>query len=62
MDSLDEIGRHILASVIVSVDVTEVFNLTRIHKLAAKFGLLPGASLDLANGWDFSLAADRNRA
>ena len=62
MDSLDEIDRRILASVIMSVDVTEVFSPARVNKLAAKFGLLPVASLGLANGWDFSLAADRNRA
>ena len=62
MDSLDEIDRRILASIIMSVDVTEVFSPARVNKLAAKFGLLPGASLDLTNGWDFSLASDRNRA
>ena len=62
MDSLDEIDRRILASVIMSVDVTEVFSPARVNKLAAKFGLLPGASLDLTNGWDFSLLEDRNRA
>ena len=45
MDSLDEIDRRILASVIMSVDVTEVFSPARVNKLAAKFGLLPGASL-----------------
>ena len=62
LDSLDEIDRRILASIIMSVDVTEVFSPARVNKLAAKFGLTPGASLDLTNGWDFSLAADRNRA
>ena len=62
MSSLDEIDRRILASIIMSVDVTEVFSPERVNRLAAKFGLTPGASLDLTNGWDFSLAADRNRA
>ena len=62
LDSLDEIDRRILASIIMSVDVTEVFSPARVNKLAAKVGLTPGASLDLTNGWDFSLAADRNRA
>ena len=62
LDSLDEIDRRILASIIMSVDVTEVFSPARVNKLAAKFGLTPGASLDLRNGWDFSLASDRNRA
>ena len=40
MDSLDEIDCRILAPVIMSVDVTEVFSLARVHKLAAKFGLV----------------------
>ena len=61
IDSLDEINRRILSSVITSVDVTEVFSPARVNKLAAKFRLLPGASLDLTDGWDFSLATDRNR-
>ena len=50
MDSLDEIDRRILASVIMNVDVTQVFSPSSVNKLAAKFGLLPGASLDLTNG------------
>ena len=54
MDSLDEIDRRILASIIMSVDVTEVFSPVRVNKLA-------GASLDLTNGSDFSLVEDRNR-
>ena len=62
MDSLDEVDRRILASIIMSVDVTEVFSPARVNKLAAKSGLLPGASLDLTNGWDFSCADDRTMA
>ena len=62
VDSLDEIDRRILASVILSIDVTEVFSPARVNKLAAKSGLAPGASFDLTNGWDFSCAEDRLRA
>jgi hypothetical protein len=62
MSSLDEIDRRILASIIMGADVTEVFSPERVNRLATKFGLTPGASLDLTNGWDFSLVADRNRA
>ena len=62
MDSLDEVDRRILASVIMSIDVMEVFSPARVNKLAAKFGLVPGASLDLTNCWDFSCADDRLRA
>ena len=62
LDSFAEIDRRILASIIMSVDVTEVFSPARVNKLASKFGLTPGASLDLTNGWECSLAANRNRA
>ena len=41
MDLLDDIDRRILASVIMSVDVTEVFSPARVSKSAAKFGLVP---------------------
>ena len=62
MDSLDEIDRRIVASRIMSVDVTEVFSPARVNKLAAKFGFVSGVRLDLTNGWDFRLALDRTRA
>ena len=45
MDCWDEIDSRILASLIMSVDVTEVFGPARVNRLAAKFGLVPGASL-----------------
>ena len=54
MDSRDEVDRRILAPLIVSVDVTEVFSPARMNKLAAKFGLVPGASLNPTNSWDFT--------
>ena len=50
MSSLDEIDRRILASIIMGADVTEVFSPERVNRLATKFGLTPGASLDLTNG------------
>ena len=62
MDSLDEIDRKILSSILLSVDVTEVYSPERINKLARKFGLVPGASLDLTNGYDFRKPEDRRRA
>ena len=55
MDSLDGIDRRMIASVIMSVDVTEVLSSARVSRLASKFGLVPGASLDLTNGWNFKL-------
>ena len=53
MDLLSSVDRRILASVILGVDITEVFSPIRVNQLAAKFGLVPGASLDLTNGWNF---------
>ena len=62
VDSLDEIDGRTLASIIMCVDATEVFSPARVNKLAAKFGLMPGASLVLTNGSDFSRAEDRTMA
>ena len=42
--------------------MTEVFSPARVNKLAAKFGLVPRASLDLTNGWEISCAEDQLRA
>ena len=62
MDSLTKQDKKILASVILGVDVTEVFSPERINRLAAKFGLTPGSSLDLTNGWDFEIPEHRQKA
>ena len=42
--------------------MTEVFSPARVNELAAKFGLVPGASHNLTSGWDFSFFEDPNRA
>ena len=39
MSSLDEIDRKILASLILNVDITEVYSPIRINRLARRFGL-----------------------
>ena len=39
--------RKILASVLMNVDVTEVYRPIQFNELAAKFGLVPWSSLDL---------------
>ena len=49
----------ILSSVILNVDVAEVYSAERKNKLARKFGLVPGASLDLTNGYDYRKPEDR---
>ena len=62
MSSLTATDRKLLASLILGVDVTEVFSPKRVNELAAKFGLTPGSSLDLTNGWNFELEEDRRKA
>ena len=62
MSSLSELDRKILASVILGVDITEVFSPARVNQLATKFGLVPGNSLDLTDGWDFEIPAHRQKA
>ena len=49
MDSLTAVDRKVLASLILGVDITEVFSPKRVNELASKFGLTPGSSLDLTN-------------
>ena len=59
---LSSVDRRILLSVLLNVDITEVFSSERVNKLAAKFGLIAGSSLDLTNGWNFELEKDRRAA
>ena len=56
-DSMDSIGTMnqdeswILSAAISGVDATEFFSPVRVAAVAAKFGLSPGKSFDLRNGW-----------
>ena len=61
-NSLDEDDKKIVASLLLRVDLTEVYSPERVNKLARRFGLVVGHSLDLTNGWDFRKADDRRRA
>ena len=62
MDSLTSIERHIVSLVVMGVDVTEIFSPERVAGVAAKFGLIPGSSFDLTNGWDFCRPDHRAKA
>ena len=62
MHSLDEMEKRMLSSVVMGADITEVYSPERVNKLAEKFGLRKGNSLDLTNGRDFSKQEDRARA
>ena len=61
-DALTDDEKKIIASVIRGADVTEIYSPVRVNQIAAKLGLVPGYSLDLTNGWDFTSEADRKRA
>ena len=44
----------ILAMMLHSVDLTEVYSPERVVKFCSKYGLIPGDSFDLRNGYDLS--------
>ena len=59
MGSMNEIDRRIMASVILGVDITEVFSPERVAGVAKRYGLVAGSSFDLTNGWDFNVKEHR---
>ena len=62
IDSLNQQDKKILSMILRGVDVMEVHSPVRVAAICSKFGLTPGVSLDLKNGWDFDKAADRREA
>ena len=50
LSGLNETEGNILASVIMGVDITEVFSPERVAQVARRFGLTSGSSMDLTNG------------
>ena len=62
MDVVGEVDQRILAMAIRGVDITEVYSPERVAKTCSRFGLSPGSSMDLTNGYDFDTEADRSRA
>ena len=50
LSGLNEADRKIIASVIMGVDITEVFSPERVAQVAKRFGLTTGSSMDLTNG------------
>ena len=61
LGSLSADERGIIARALLGVDIMEVYSPERVTGLCAKFGLQSGAALDLTNGYDFDLEADRKR-
>ena len=62
MDSLTPEDRRVVSLVVMGVDVTDLFLPEQVASAAAKFGLRPGSSFDLANGWDFCKPEHRAKA
>ena len=57
-----KIDDHIVASTLLGVDLTEVYSPERVNKVAKKYGLVPGSSLDLTNGWDSTIEEHKRKA
>ena len=57
-----EHNRKILIMVACGSDVTEMCSPPRVTETAKEMGLIPGSSLDLKTGWEFSKQVDRRRA
>ena len=59
---MSEEDRKILASMLLGVDITEVYLPERIARVAMEFGLVAVSSMDLTNGWDFTRSDHRRAA
>ena len=46
---------------LASTDVCEMFSPERVTAVCKQYGLTPGAAMDIMNGYDFDIAADRKR-
>ena len=58
---IDDDEDRIIAALAKGVDVIDIFAPARVAKLCAKFGLVPGTSMDLTTGSDFNLANHRRQ-
>ena len=58
------VGRNAVESPnkLASTDVSEMFSPERLTKVCKQYGLTPGAAMDIKNGYNFDLAADRAKA
>ena len=55
-------NRKILSAIIRGVDITEIYSPERVVKACLKQNLVPGSSMDLTSGWDFSKKEHREAA
>ena len=58
-----ELGdRKAIAATILGVDITEVYSLERVAKVAKRYGLVAGSLMDLTTGFGFTKDSDRQLA
>ena len=53
--------RH-MVSQLLKVDMREMFSPERVTSVCKKYGLVPAQAMDLENGYNFDLTADRKKA
>ena len=53
--------RHMVTQ-LLNVDISEMFSPERVTAICKQYGLKPGQAMDIKNGFDFDLAADRKKA
>ena len=51
-----------MVSQLLKVDISEMFSPERVTSVCKKYGLVPGQAMDLKNGYNFDLTADRKKA
>lgn len=59
---LSAIDRRIMRSVLLGVNITEVFSPKRVARTCMMFGMSPGEPMDLTTGWGFTKVEDRDRS
>ena len=62
LDSMEIVDRKIIAATILGVDITEVYSPERVAKVARRYGLVAGSSMDFTTGFDFTKKSDRHLA
>ena len=59
LDCMELVDRKIIVATILGVDTTEVYSPQRVAKVAKRYGLVAGSSMDLTTGFDFTKELDR---
>ena len=59
---MELVDRKIIAATILWVDITELYIPELVAKVAKRYGLVAGSSMDLTTGFDFTKESDRQLA